>query len=136
MNRTLSGDVQFHGGELGISQCVWCRHRAPGGRRCRAYPDGIPEAISDNRHDHRQPYRGDGGVRFEPEQVEIEFVGVDDGAAAAPAALELAMAQAGARTARTAPEGSSDVGAEVIPLDGPELELDGDVFELDDTATG
>lgn len=78
MNRTLDGDIQYHDGEIGISQCVWCRHREPGGRRCRAFPDGIPPAIAVNRHDHREPYDGDRGVRFEPEVIDIEFIEVED----------------------------------------------------------
>ena len=77
MNRTNSGDIQFSEGEIGLSQCVWCRHRADHGDRCRAFPDGIPEAILKNRHDHCHPYDGDRGVRYEPEVVEIEFVDVE-----------------------------------------------------------
>ena len=66
MNRTLDGDIHYSNGDLEISQCVWCRHRSSDGRRCRAYPDGIPDAILMNRHDHRSPYKGDSGLRFEP----------------------------------------------------------------------
>jgi hypothetical protein len=32
---------------------------------CTAFPTGIPEAITFDRHDHRKAFRGDGGVRFE-----------------------------------------------------------------------
>jgi len=32
---------------------------------CRAFPDGIPEDITEGRNLHRQPYDGDRGVRFE-----------------------------------------------------------------------
>ena len=33
---------------------------------CDAFPDGIPDEIITNRTDHRQPYQGDGGMRFVP----------------------------------------------------------------------
>ena len=33
---------------------------------CEAYPDGIPDAIVLGYADHRKPYKGDGGKRFEP----------------------------------------------------------------------
>ncbi|HEX8339702.1 MAG TPA: hypothetical protein VF624_02215 [Tepidisphaeraceae bacterium] len=45
-------------------QCSVCRH-LNGRRRCSAFPAGIPDAIIASRHDHRQPYAGDQGVRFE-----------------------------------------------------------------------
>lgn len=33
--------------------------------RCAAFPDGIPDAIYPGGFDHRQPFPGDGGVRWE-----------------------------------------------------------------------
>jgi len=50
-------------------QCMACRHLRQGrdpGMTCTAFPQGIPDAIITNRHDHRQPFGGDGGVQFEP----------------------------------------------------------------------
>jgi hypothetical protein len=47
--------------------CTGCRWwTVPGERMCRAFPDGIPMAIWMGEHDHRKPYRGDHGIRFEP----------------------------------------------------------------------
>lgn len=33
---------------------------------CAAYPLGIPDPLLRDAADHRQPYRGDGGVRYTP----------------------------------------------------------------------
>jgi hypothetical protein len=46
-------------------QCIGClRYRKDGG--CDAFPKGIPYEILFGSHDHREPFRGDGGIQFEP----------------------------------------------------------------------
>ena len=49
--------------------CTGCRHldhERLDARRCRAFPAGVPDAIWLGEHDHRTPYDGDRGIRFEP----------------------------------------------------------------------
>ncbi len=46
------------------SQCMCCRH-ARQGAFCDAFPEQIPDDILMNRADHRLPYPGDHGIRFE-----------------------------------------------------------------------
>ncbi len=131
MNRTLRGDVHYNEGELGISQCVWCRHRYVDGRRCKAFPKGIPEAIATNRHDHRHPFDLDFGVRFEPELVEIEFVDVEPAQESVPLTTELviAMARAGRVEAPSEPP-------RVVAAEAPGSDLAENAFELDIAASG
>jgi hypothetical protein len=63
--------VIWRSGQLLIfeSQCDICKHRREGWT-CQAFPDGIPEQIQNNEHDHRQPYPGDNGIQFEPIEQE------------------------------------------------------------------
>jgi hypothetical protein len=57
-------------GELEYSQCVDCRHKHTTGPTCTAFPEGIPEVILQNGHDHREPYPGDHGIHFERDEDE------------------------------------------------------------------
>jgi len=52
-----------------LVQCASCSHLhrdTDDANVCDAFSDGIPAVIFTNRHDHRQPYPGDHGVRFAP----------------------------------------------------------------------
>lgn len=59
-----------------MTQCVSCVHLAEGPYFiCRAFPGLIPSAIVENRFDHRKPYPGDDGIRFEPKpDVSAEYL--------------------------------------------------------------
>ena len=67
---------RFVGDGTGVTitqpQCLACRWfdaAHPERARCRVFPDGIPLPILTNKADHRKPYPGDRGFRFEPKDV-------------------------------------------------------------------
>ena len=56
-----------------MAMCMDCVHYTvidefDSAHKCLAFPDGIPDAILTGEHDHREPYPGDNGIRFEPIQ--------------------------------------------------------------------
>lgn len=50
-------------------QCIECTHYL-GALTCKAFPDGIPLEITTGRHNHRKPFPGDNGIRYE---ISAEF---------------------------------------------------------------
>jgi len=57
-----------------IPLCEFCHHLRKGRKEtCAAFPDGIPEQVSSNEHDHRWPYPGDHGITFEPSEDMPEY---------------------------------------------------------------
>lgn len=46
-------------------QCISCKHYWMGGT-CKAFPKKIPSEIITGEHDHRKPFKGDNGIRWEP----------------------------------------------------------------------
>ena len=66
----------WNAGDVVISQCVSCKNKRFDAT-CRAFPNGIPEAILVGQHDHTKPYAGDNGIRFEAKENQSSNVGSD-----------------------------------------------------------
>lgn len=69
------GDVYIWPNESDIPAfsgvCTYCKHlRDIADRTCDAFPEGIPMPIWKSEHDHRTPYVGDNGIRFEDKRTE------------------------------------------------------------------
>jgi hypothetical protein len=62
-----SEQSRFVGGfeDFTFPQCGPCIHIGDH-KTCDAFPDGIPDLLFFNVHDHRKPIAGDHGVLFEP----------------------------------------------------------------------
>ena len=48
--------------------CSYCKHLynvATKGRKCKAFPDGIPDEIWLGKNKHKSPYKRDNGIQFE-----------------------------------------------------------------------
>ncbi|MEI6652563.1 MAG: hypothetical protein WCL42_08305 [Chlorobiaceae bacterium] len=60
-------DILDGGGLISFSEiCTFCKHwTVEIGRKCKAFPDGIPANIWIGKNDHTKPYSGDNGIQFE-----------------------------------------------------------------------
>lgn len=50
------------------ANCSMCVHYQAH-RRCLAFPDGIPQALWTGENLHRDPYPGDGGIRYQSRRI-------------------------------------------------------------------
>ena len=53
---------------IGNGHCNQCSHVGEDGLTCAAFADAIPVEILVGRNQHRKPYPGDHGLRFEPKE--------------------------------------------------------------------
>ena len=63
---------------LNPKPCYDCIHfRGAKSGKCDAFPDQIPEPIWSGRFQHTEPFRGDGGIQFEPDTT-TEFLTISE----------------------------------------------------------
>ena len=71
MKRYDNGPFSGSSPTMSASYCLCCE-RWRGRGTCDAFPDGVPMEIRLNRVDHREPYPGDGGLRYKGSEECIE----------------------------------------------------------------
>lgn len=50
--------------------CMFCKHLTSAMQHtCAAFPAGIPPEIWEAQNNHKTPYPGDGGIRFERKEI-------------------------------------------------------------------
>jgi hypothetical protein len=49
-----------------VSKIILTEVPVPDPVSCLAFPEGIPEAVFNNKYDHRQAFKGDNGITFLP----------------------------------------------------------------------
>ncbi len=54
------------------SSCITCRYKHADKPTCMAFPGKIPEAILDGSHDHQFAFKGDQGIQWEEDVIEME----------------------------------------------------------------
>lgn len=54
-------------------QCITCK-RYHFEAACEAFPDGIPYEIISGQVDHAKPYNGDGGLQYNPTDVDDDVI--------------------------------------------------------------
>jgi hypothetical protein len=65
-------------GDVGPPMCYNCKRQSNADPlNCDAFPKGIPDPILFSRFDHRKPFAGDGGIRFEPIDPDIPVPTID-----------------------------------------------------------
>ena len=60
-----NGRILIPGIPIRIPFCFMCKNYLDK-LQCEAFPGGIPDKIINGEHDHKNPYKGDNGIQFEP----------------------------------------------------------------------